>query len=167
MTLRFSRDLSQMRPVLKDPTASGPDPVYDVYKDLDNGWENKTIIYPGTYNGEFTKTFGHYHADGKSEVYYIESGDGLLIMQKDDEVLFIKTKSGDKVTISPQYAHAWINIGTIPLVSYDDHHDPKDDYKPIEAKHGLAYYIMDDNGQPQAVVNPNYQNPPAPKWLKA
>lgn len=167
MTLRIRRSLLDMKPVLKDPEALGPDPVYEVYKDLDNGWINKTILSSGNYSGEFPKTFGHYHADGKTEIYHIESGNGLLILQDENQVLLIKVNAGQDVTIQPQFGHAWVNIGTTPLISYDDHQDPQDNYQPIAEKHGLAYYIMDDNGQPQAVPNPYYKNRPEPKWITA
>jgi oxalate decarboxylase/phosphoglucose isomerase-like protein (cupin superfamily) len=164
MTLRFIRSLEEMRPVLKDQLASGPDPVYTVYENLDNGWANKTIITPGTYNGEFSKTFGHYHADQKDEIYHIESGQGLLLLQSDTEFLLIRTKPGDDVTIPKEYAHCWVNIGPTPLISYDNHFNPQDDYHLMTQNHGLAYYIMSDAGQPLAVLNPNYANHPQLKW---
>lgn len=164
MTLRFSRSLDEMRPVLLDPSSTGLDPVYVVYKDLNNSWENKTILSSGLYGQEFAKTFGHYHADGKDEVYKIESGEGVLILQDENEVRLIKVTAGQRVTILAKYAHAWINVGKVPLISYDDHHNPKDDYEKIKAKHGLAYYLINDNGQIKTIPNPNYQNPPEPKW---
>ena len=167
MTLRFTRPLEQMRPVLFDPTATGPDPVYQVFTNLDNSWINLTILQPGTYNGEYSKTFGHYHADGKDEVYRIEEGEGILLMQTENEVLVIKAQTGDKVLIPHQYGHCWINLGKDPLVSYDDHLMPQDDYEDIKKMHGMSYYIINDNGQPKAVENPNYPNHPEPKWLTA
>lgn len=167
MTVRFIRTLEEMRPVLRDPAAAGPDPVYTVFKDLDNGWINKTELAPGTYNGEFAKTFGHYHADNKDEIYHIESGEGVLILQKPDEVLLIKAKAGDEVKIPKVYGHAWVNIGNTPLISYDDHKDPQDNYKEIADKHGLAYYLVVEAGQIVAIPNPNYQNLPEPKWTDA
>lgn len=167
MVIRFIRTLEEMRQVLMDKTAIGPDPVYTVYKELDNKWENKTVLSAGTYNTEFAKTFGHYHADNKDEIYHIESGEGLLILQKPNEVIFIRAVAGDEVKIPKEYGHTWINIGSTPLISYDDHKDPQDNYKEVAEKHGLAYYIVDDNSQPKAVPNPAYNNPPEPKWLTA
>ena len=167
MTLRFTRSLEEMRSVLKDPSSVGPDPVYVVHKDLDNGWVNKTEIMAGTYNNEFAKTFGHYHADNKDEIYHIESGTGILLLQNDHEVFLITAKSGDEVLIPKEYGHGWINIGNAPLISYDNHQDPQDNYQIIAQKHGLAYYLLSDNGQPVAVPNPHYQNLPQPKWLTA
>lgn len=91
-----------MRPVLKDPSASGPDPVYTVYKDLENSWINKTELADGLYGDEFPKTFGHYHADGKDEIYKIESGSGLLLLQSDTNVFLITVKSGERIKIPHQ-----------------------------------------------------------------
>jgi oxalate decarboxylase/phosphoglucose isomerase-like protein (cupin superfamily) len=167
MTVRFTRTLEEMRPVLMDPNSYGPDPVYVVHQDLGNQWINMTKLMPGNYSGEYPKTFGHYHADGKDEIYHIESGEGLLFLQSDKEISLVRVKAGQEVKILKEYAHAWINIGPDPLVSYDDHKDPQDNYQPIAEKHGLAYYIVSDNGQPKAVPNPNYPNPPEPKWLTA
>lgn len=167
MTVRFIRTLAEMRPVLKNPGATGPDPVYTVYNNLDNSWVNKTVLAPGTYDGEFTKTFGHYHADNKDETYRIDSGQGLLLMENETEFLIVSAKAGDKVLIPRTYGHCWVNVGSEPLVSYDDHEKPQDDYEEIKQKHGLSYYIISDNGQPKAVPNPNYSTHPEPKWLTA
>lgn len=156
-----------MKPVLMDKNAWGPNPVYTVYQNLDNGWINKTELSAGTYNGEFAKTFGHYHADGKDEIYHIESGEGLLVLQKPDEVLLVRAGAGEEIKIPKEYGHAWVNVSTVPLISYDNHKDPQDSYQEIAEKQGLAYYIINDNGKPQAVPNPNYDNLPAPKWLTA
>lgn len=167
MDIRFIRTLEEMKAVLMDPEAMGPDPVYTVYQNLDNRWINKTNLSAGTYNGEFAKTFGHYHADSKDEIYHIESGKGLLILQKPENIIFVTVKAGEEIKIPKEYGHAWVNIGPVPLISYDDHKDPQDNYEEIAEKHGLAYYIINDDGKPRAVPNPNYENLPEPKWLTA
>lgn len=164
MTLKFSRSLDEMRAVLLFPESSGIDPVYEVFTDLDNGWINKTIISPGVYGQEFSKTFGHIHLDNKDETYSVESGNGVILMQSPDEILLIKISAGQKYTINHKYAHCLINVGSENLVTFDDHINPQSNYEIIKNKHGLAYYLINDNDQIKTVPNPNYPNLPEPKW---
>lgn len=165
MTVREIRPLIELQQVLKDPLATGPNPAYWVFDNLDmERWVNLTILVAGKFGVEYNKTFGHYHADGKDEVYHLISGVGLLLLQSEDEFKIIKATAGDEITIAKKYIHCWVNIGAEPLISYDDHRDPKDNYETVAAKHGLAYYIIEENGQPKAVPNPNYEHVPEPVW---
>ncbi len=167
MTIRFIRTLEEMRSVLKDPAAAGPDPVYTVFKDLDNGWVNKTELVAGNYGDEYPKTFGHLHTDDKDETYFVESGTGIIVMQSENEFLLKKITAGEKYTIPHQYEHCLINIGTESFVTFDDHDNPQANYEIVSNKHGLAYYIVNDNDQPKTIANPNYSNLPEPKWTNA
>lgn len=169
MTLRFSRSLEEMRPVLMDPAASGPDPVYEVFMDLDSSWINKTVIHPGLFGQEFPKTFGHYHAVSTPETYSVESGSGFLILQSPTEIFLVSAKPSDRITITQEFGHSWVNVGKEDLVLSDDWNNPHSptEYQPVADKHGLGYYLISDNGSPQAVLNPNYPNLPSPKWLTA
>lgn len=162
MTLKFARSLAEMRTVLMDPNSSGPDPVYQVFTNLDNNWINKTKIINGLYGREYPKTFGHHHSVPHPETYQVFSGEGILLLENDEEFKLIKAKTGDRLEIQPQYSHAWVNIGKTDLVLLDDWNTPHitSEYQPIADKHGLAYYIVSANGQPKPIPNPNYQNPP-------
>lgn len=183
MRLGSIRELSGLKPVLKDPHSQGPDPVYWVFSKIDAvPWDNMTVIAPGNFNGEFPKTFGHYHPkDAPDETYQLVSGDGIFMMQKKhlqndqwvedmvDEVLLIKTSPGDKILIKPEWGHAWSNIGTSPLITFDNWvygHTPSD-YEVIEKLKGMAYYLVERDGKPQAIPNPNYKDLPTPKWITA
>lgn len=182
MTLSFSRRLFEIRPVLLDPNSSGPDPVYQVFTDLQlEGWVNKTIVAPGRYTNEYPKTFGHYHPTPDPETYSVLSGQGILILQKKHfengswtpekvaTVFLIKAVAGDKVIITPEFGHSWSNTAPVPLVLLDDWSTPHSpaDYEAIKKLHGLAYYLVEENDEIKALVNPNYQNPPSPLWLTA
>ena len=167
MDIRFIRTLEEMRGVLMDPAAAGPDPVYTVYTNLDNEWINKTELSSGTYNGEFPKTFGHLHADGKDETYFVETGTGIIVMQTENGVLLKKITAGEKYVIPHQYEHCLVNIGNEKFVTFDDHNNPQADYKIVSEKHGLAVYIVNDAGIPKIVPNLNYSNIPEPKWINA
>lgn len=183
MKLSSVRELAGLKTVLKDQESLGPDPAYWVFGDISKEeWANLTIIAPGNYNGEYPKTFGHYHPENAStETYYLISGEGILQMQKKhlengervpeivDEVYLIKAKPGDKIVITPEFGHSWSNTGTKPLISFDDWregHSPSD-YEPISQQHGMAYYLIQENGQTKAIPNPNYKDLPEPKWITA
>lgn len=181
MKLSSIRELSGLKPVLKNPDASGPDPVYWVFGEvagprLAEGWANITIIAPGSFDGEYPKTFGHYHGTEVNETYHLVSGKGILVMQKKhiengvfvpemvDEVVLIKAAAGDEILITPQWGHSWSNVGSSPLISFDDWragHTPTD-YEMIEKLQGLAYYLVEKNGEPVPVANPHYKNLPEP-----
>lgn len=181
MKLGSIRQLDGMKPVLKDPESNGPDPVYWVFPEIsDTGWANMTVIAPGRFDGEYPKTFGHYHPeDAPDETYHLIEGEGILQLQKKqvvngvwdssrvEEVYLIKAKPGDEIVISKEFGHSWSNIGHEPLLSFDDWrlgHTPTD-YEPIERLHGMAYYLVEEDGEVKAKGNPNYANLPQPKWL--
>lgn len=184
MKLGSVRELAGNKPVLKDPMSSGPDPVYWVFSELTQTerWANLTIIAPGLYNGEYPKTFGHYHGTDVPETYHLIEGEGILMMQKKhldengnhvpemvDEVVLIKAKAGDEILITPEWGHSWSNIGKYPLLSFDDWrsgHDPSD-YETIKNLQGLAYYLVEEEGKVTPVPNSNYKNLPEPQWMTA
>lgn len=153
-----------------DPTAAGPNPVYEVFNQLgDPVWENQTVIYPGKLGQEFTKTYGHYHGAPVTETYKVVSGHGILLLQKRDlsETCLIKATPGDEISITPDYGHSWSNVGNEKLVTYDDWragHSPTD-YEFQKTHHGMSYYLIEENGEIKTIPNPNYQNLSAPKWL--
>lgn len=71
-----------------------------------------TVIKPGNVNGECHMTKGHYHANDQSaEIYMGLKGDGLLLMQKGEEVRLVEMKRGVVAYIPPEWAHRTINVG--------------------------------------------------------
>lgn len=183
MKIGSIRELSSLKTVLKDPAANGPDPVYWVFNDISEGkWANITICAPGNFNGEYPKMFGHYHGAQVNETYHVISGKGLFYLQKKhfdenglwipemvDEVFIIKAKPGDEILITPEYGHHGSNIGDEPLITYDDWrsgHQPSD-YSDIAHLKGMAYYLIEENGEVKAITNPNYKNLPEPIWMTA
>lgn len=183
MKLSSTRTLEGLKPVLKDPTSRGPDPAYWVFSEISSDkWANLTITSPGNYNDEFPKTFGHYHSTQVDETYKLIQGEGIFIMQskfldekgiwiedKVKEVFLIQAKIGDEILITPQWGHSWSNIGEIPLITFDNWtsgHQPSD-YEVIERLHGLSYYLVENQGKPTPVANPNYKDLPDPVWISA
>lgn len=181
--LSSARELSGLKPVLKDENASGPDPVYWVFSEVtEKEWANVTVIASGRLGEEYPKTFGHYHGFDILETYHLVEGEGVLLMQKKhldengkhvenmvDEVYLISAKPGDEIVITPEWGHSWSNVGNGPLISFDDWrsgHKPTD-YEVMEKLQGMSYYLVEENGQPKAVKNPNYTDLPEPKWVSA
>lgn len=183
MKLGSIRELEGNRPVLKDPQASGPDPVYWVFSEVsDEKWANVTVIAPGLYNGEYPKTFGHYHGTDVDETYHLIEGDGVLQLQSKyidekgewvrdrvKEVYLVRVKPGEEVLITPEWGHSWSNVGKLPILSFDNWrsgHKPTD-YEDIQKLQGLAYYLVEENGELKAVPNPHYKDLPKAKWVSA
>lgn len=183
MKLGTQKTLEQLKLVLKDPQSNGPDPVYWVFNDVP--WKGKkgniTIWAPGKIGEEYTKTFGHYHDAQINETYNVIAGEGIFQMMKKhfegdrwdsskvDVVYLVKAKPGDEVLITPEFGHSWSNTGDLPLITFDNWtsgHKPSD-YADIEKLHGLAYYLIEENGEPKAVPNPNYKDLPEPIWITA
>ncbi len=162
-----------MSEVLFDPSAEGPENAYYMMR----GNPNITIWESGKYGSEFVKTYGHYHLHGESEIYKVLFGEGVSIVQhrtKDgsiDEVTLRKVKSGDTVEVPPgDWGHAFANTGETYLITSDD--APNDathaqnEYLPIKEKRGMAYYILEKDGQVIIEKNPNYQDLPEAKWVE-
>lgn len=183
MRLGSVRDLIGMQPVLMHKEATGPDPVYFVFNhiSLQGPFVNMTIIAPGSFEGEFPKTFGHYHGVDVPEHYKVISGEGVFLLQKKafdkkmwlmeqvSEVLAVHAKDGDEITIPWDFGHSWSNIGQTPLVLFDDWkegHDPSD-YAVIERLQGMAYYLVNKDGKVVFEPNNHYQDLPKVKEMTA
>lgn len=182
MKISSTRDLASLKPVLQNPTASGPDLVYWVFSGVTHEkWENLTVITDEKLGQEYPKTYGHYHGHPIGEIYHLIEGQGILILQKKyyenekwiedkvSEVILIKAQPGDEITITPEWGHSWSNVGNLPLLSYDDWREghTERDYDVMEKLHGLAYYLIEKDGQVTPIPNPNYQNLPEPIWMSA
>ncbi len=171
MKLSSIRSLDDLKPVLEDPELTSKETEYWVFSDISKDrWANLTVVTSERVGDEYPKTFGHYHPDGApNETYFLVSGKGVLFLQKKDlsEVFLVKVRAGQEIVIPKEYGHSWSNIGDEPLVSYDDwrlgHTDS--DYDKIKSQHGMAYYLLDENGKVRVVKNPNYDEVAQPIWL--
>ena len=171
------------------------DKVYDAYREIvfPNDKEefqkydyryDITVIHPGTVNGEYKKTSGHYHGYIAQEVYtYPEvyeviQGEIIFILLKVndfikreepviEEIIALHVKAGQSIIIPPGYGHGSVNptnevamfsniaVGACPL-----------HYEPIQVKHGLPVYVMKADNSFRIVPNDNYTNAPKAKLLR-
>ncbi len=185
MLLKSTRTLEELLPVLSNKSlGEGIDlksPVYWVFSGVSKQWENMTLISPGDFNGEFPKTFGHYHSSDTTERYKLLSGKGILLMQKrqfvDDDwqsdriekIYFVEFLPGNELDITREWGHSWSNIGNEPLVTLDnwrDGHTPGD-YKPIEDMGGMGYFLVKKDNGAEFIPNTKYKDLPKPEWVTA
>lgn len=75
-----------------------------------------TTIYPGVVGTEFFFTRGHDHQPPKGETYFCISGQGGLIVEKDDEYEWLPMKPGTVIQLRSGWAHRTVNTGDQPLV---------------------------------------------------
>ncbi len=140
-----------------------------------------TAIEPGTINGEFKKTSGHYHGyiEGGNypyaEVYEVIKGEIIFILQKVlnfdkdeepklEEVRVVHVKAGQAIIVPPFCGHCSINptdeismFSNIAVISCPL------DYEKIKKKHGLSVYVLKDGDSFKVEKNERYQNVPEPK----
>lgn len=184
------RTHEEMKDVLLHPEAEGPEVHYYMIR---GGTDktNITVWETGKVGGEYIKTYGHYHVGKLDETYHVIVGEGVILLQTrrtnssgnpiNDEIekfTAIKVKPGDKVFIPSGTGHLAVNIGKVWFVTSDDspvNFEEKDpvslpghaDYESVKIVRGFAYYLVEEEGEPKLVKNPNYKVVPEPQWLTA
>ena len=157
-----TRTRQQVKEVLMDPQGEGIKEPYFVIRG--EAGQNVTILTPGKNGNEFNKTYGHFHTYQGIEIYHIVYGQGVLVMQRNDEegeakeFKVVGVRSGSVIEMPVGYGHCLINVGKTYLVTIDNSpNDPKvHNFEPVKQKHGFAYYIIDKKGEIGFEANPNY-----------
>lgn len=162
------------------------DPYYDFYKAIVRNEDrsafsdvelryDSTVILPGTADGEFKKTAGHFHLPipGKPysfpELYQVISGTALFILQRVDDyqkelpmtvedLILAKVHEGESIVIPPDYGHCTVNIGDdtmvfINLVSVNS----QNYYESVKQSHGMSVYIYKTETGYELQKNPAYK----------
>jgi glucose-6-phosphate isomerase len=185
---RATRTVSRLKNVLRSPDVGTPDrELYHMFnlayapKSIQatlDGYDltfSPVLVLPGTVEREFIKTNGHYHPaiPGSSysypELYTQFHGKLLLFLQKlnrlnpetPEDCVLIQMTPGVTVAIPPDYAHVLINPSNdLALMAglYNVSFGP--DYAEVERHQGLAYYILDGNGDIVVEANVRYVNAP-------
>ena len=76
-----ARTHEKMKEVLMNPESDGPDIHYYMIRGGSKR-KNITVWQAGKCDGEYVKTYGHYHVGELSETYWITFGEGIAISQK-------------------------------------------------------------------------------------
>ncbi len=178
------RTLEEMRPVLYNQTATGPEELYLMYRGV--GWPEDTrrhsgyglrfdvtVLVPGLVGGEYVKTAGHYHPGRYPELYQVAWGRAHYLLQKPvaagpagalADVVIVEAGPGDTLYVPPGYGHVTINPGPEPLAMVNVVDATfVSAYGPYRKRHGAAYYEVDERGQPYFVANDHYPDPPEPR----
>lgn len=157
-----TRTRQELKDVLMDPKEPGVREPYFVIRG--EGGQNITALTPGLNGREFNKTYGHFHNFPEIEIYHVVYGQGLVVMQRNDEngqakeFRMVTLRPGATVEIPVGYGHSLINIGKTYLVVIDN--SPTDakahNFEPVKEKHGFAYYVVDKKGEIGFEPNPDY-----------
>lgn len=158
----ITRTRQELKDVLMDSKSPG---VKEPYFVIDGEGQNVTILSPGKNGNEFNKTYGHFHNYQGVEIYRVIYGQGVLIMQRNDEdgeakeIRVTSLRGGMTVEVPAGYGHALVNIGKTYLVVIDDAPDgaKTHNFEPVREKHGFAYYIIDKKGEVGFESNPRYR----------
>ncbi|XXK30038.1 glucose-6-phosphate isomerase [Rhodobacteraceae bacterium nBUS_24] len=119
-----------------------------------------TFMEPGRIGGEFFVTRGHIHAvANRPEVYYGESGEGLMLMESPEgETRVLEIRPRVAVYVPPMWIHRSVNTGDAPLVmSFFYPSDSGQNYDIIAQSGGMATRIVADGSGWKAVPNPDYR----------
>lgn len=151
--------------VLMEPKGTG---IKEPYFVIRGDGQSITILNPGLNGIEFNKTHGHFNNFKSVEIYTCLYGQGIVVLQRNDEAgeakefKVITIHSGKQVEIPSGYGHGLVNIGKGYLVVLDNSPlDPKaHDYQSVKRKRGFAYYIVEKKGEVAFEPNSNYSVQP-------
>ena len=130
----------------------------------ENGLNHNITVTPARMLGqEFVKTKGHVHIGPYQEIYIVEKGEALYLMQKTngeivEDVYAVKAKKGESIIIPPYYGHITINPSETEDLRTGDwtSENCKSDYSLFEKLQGACYYYTKQGW----VKNNNYKNIP-------
>ncbi|MEW6522421.1 MAG: glucose-6-phosphate isomerase family protein [Bacillota bacterium] len=185
------RCLDDMREVLYNQTAAGPQELYYMYRGISRAEDAQaharaglrfdiTVLRGELVGTEYLKTAGHYHpaVPGGNltypELYQVLHGHAHYLLQKVGEspgeladVVIIDAGPGDRVLVPPGYGHITINPGPGPLVMANWVASGFSSvYEPMRAHRGGAYYEVEEEGQGLFVENDHYQHVPEPRLVE-
>jgi len=180
------RRLDEVRALLRDPRAAGPEHLYTIYMDVrvpgrgetlrEHGLGYGAVVYNhGALGQEALRSQGHVHSApaatgvAYSEIYEFWHGRGLVYMQDGataevSDVIVVEAGPGDKVVIPPGWAHATVNLGPGPMAFGAVYaREAQLLYEPLRKLQGTAHYVLADG---TLEPNPRYRNVPEARWQK-
>ena len=156
----ISKKIKDLKPVLMEDTGTIKTPYYTIA----DGEQLIFVISPGKNGSEFNKTLGYFSNFPGMQSYQCLYGQGILIMQRNDETgeakefKVVTLKTGRQVSVPAGWGMCIVNTGSSFLVvlrsSFLD--ESFEDLKPVIERHGFAYYIVEKKGEISFERNPNY-----------
>lgn len=180
------RKLEELQAVLYEKNIQEPKKLYTLFNNVGQPEIRKrlalyglrydlAIMPPIKMGREYIKTIGHYHSvcPGTNvpyaEVYEIVYGVAHFILQKQDakddkvvtDIIWAQARKADRLVMPPDYAHVTINPGPAALVlSNLAATSGRHSYSKIAQMGGLAYFDIEEQGNPTFVRNPKYKKVP-------
>lgn len=122
------------------------------------------VVSPGQNGSEYNKTEGSLSNYEGVQTYRSLYGQGLMLMQRNDEqgeakeFKVVTLNLGKQIVVPVGWMMCLINISKSVLVVLGnvDIESKEVDSKPILEKHGLAYYVIEKKGEVSFEQNPNY-----------
>jgi glucose-6-phosphate isomerase len=158
-TSRVQRHLSDMSGMYadsgaeRDAIAADDALVYEVFQHDMPEYAGElvvctTLLYPGKVGDEFFMTKGHYHeVRDRAEVYFGLTGEGRLVLAKDDASEVVPMYPGTVAYVPPHWAHRTVNTGTEPFVFLAVYPgDAGHDYGTIESE-GFPTLVVERDGR--------------------
>src|SRR3989344_74812 len=103
-----------LKPVLMDPKAKG---VKEPFYIIEGQEQIIFVVSPGVNGVEFNKSIGHFYKFQGVQVYSLSFGQGVLLMQRNDELdeakefKFVNLNSGRQVAVPSGWATCLVNTG--------------------------------------------------------
>lgn len=121
------------------------------------------VVTPGRNGVEFNKTLGYFSNFPGMQTYQCLYGSGILLMQRNDlgevkEFKVVTLNFGRQVLVPAGWGVCFVNTGNNFLILLrnslldEKYQDPK----PILAKGGLAYFVVEKKGEISFTENPSY-----------
>lgn len=177
------RSLDSIRSSLRDPSCSGPDPVYAIAMDVGKEEHRDELrarkllfglvtFAAGRLGNEPVRSQGHVHRvsshSGWSppELYEIWGGEAVIYMQEfaaDDpgRCFAVLAGPGDVVVVPPGWAHATLSADPKLPVAFAAWCDREYGflYDDVRSRGGLAWYaVLDEEGHLDWRPNPRYNS---------
>lgn len=177
------RHLDAIRPSLRDPHCSGPDPVYSIVMDV--GCEEdkadlvrRSLLFgvvayaSGRLGDEPVRSQGHVHAIAPHcgwstpELFEIWEGSAIIYMQESDgdnpgRCVAITAHAGEQVVVPPGWAHCVINASATRRMIFGALCERQYGfvYDGVRAHGGLAWFpLLGVDGKIRWERNPRYQS---------
>ena len=155
-----------IKPVLMDPKARPI--IKQPYSLIIEEGQVIFVVSSGQNGVEYNKTEGYFSSYPGVQVYQCLYGQGVMLMQRNDEVgeakefKVLTLNPGRQVGVGADWAISLVNIGKTFLVAVGnlDVNSKFIDSKAIIEKQGLAYYVVEKKGEIGFEQNPNYENHP-------
>lgn len=158
----ITKSSKDLKPVLMDPKVKVIKNPYYLITDKEQ------IIYVvrlGLNGVEFNKTIGFVSTSDGLTVYQCLFGQGILILQRNDEgdeakeFKVVTLSSGRQVGVPALWASSLVNVGKgfLVVLKSGAYAENGSNTKTIIEKQGLAYYVVEKKGEIAFEQNPNYK----------